>query len=87
MKTPEKKIAEIDCDEAALRFNDFIDNYIKGKAREELLHHIEGCRHCFDRVEFERIMKSKLLSFGKAKPEKNKTAKAAIEKILSKIRK
>ena len=35
-KGQKKKIATIDCDEAARRFNDFLDNYIKGKAREAL---------------------------------------------------
>lgn len=84
IKTPKKKIAQIACDEAARRFNDFIDDYIKGKAKEELVHHIADCRHCFERIEFEQMLKSKISSLGKTRPNE-KEAQKHIDKILSKI--
>ena len=84
MKNPQKKVAPIDCDEAARRFNDFIDNYIKGKAKEELVHHIADCRHCFERIEFEQMLKAKIASLGKPKSANEKETKNIIKKILSK---
>ena len=85
MKNPQKKAAKIDCDEAARRFNDFIDNYIKGKAKEELVHHIADCRHCFERIEFEQMLKAKIASLGKPKSAGEKATKKHIKTILSKI--
>ena len=85
MKTNKNKIAAIDCEEAAKRFSDFIDNYLKGTAKDELVEHIAGCRHCFDRVEFEQLLKSKVASLGKVKPTEEKTANKQLQLILSKI--
>jgi len=85
MDKTKKKIAnQIDCAEATKRFNDFMDNYIKGKAREELLQHIETCRHCFERIQFEQLLKSKVNSLGKTSSSGAKQAKKEIEVILSK---
>ncbi|MBI4547083.1 MAG: zf-HC2 domain-containing protein [Ignavibacteriae bacterium] len=50
----------ISCEEAIKRVYDFIDNHLKAKARAELEHHLETCRHCFDRVEFEKLLKARL---------------------------
>ena len=85
MKTNKKKIAPIDCEEAAKRFSDFIDNYLKGSAKDELVEHIAGCRHCFDRVEFEQLLKSKVASLGKVKPTEKNLAEKQLQLILSKI--
>ena len=84
-KTQNKKIAPINCDEAASRFNDFIDNYIKGKLREELVQHLADCRHCFDRIEFEQMLKTKISSLGKTTAPDEKAANNQMEEILSKI--
>ena len=84
-KARKKMIAPIDCDEAAKRFNDFLDNYIKGRAREELMHHIADCRHCFERVEFEQLLKSKISSIGKTINPDEIDAKQHFDKIISKI--
>lgn len=50
----------IGCDEALKRVFDYIDNHLQGESREELEEHIETCRHCFDRVEFEKRLKTRL---------------------------
>ncbi len=60
MKTSTQHIKAINCDEALKRVFDFIDDHLRGKARAELEHHLETCRHCFDRVEFEKRLKSRL---------------------------
>lgn len=86
MDKAKKKIEnQINCVEATNRFNDFLDNYIKGKARQELLHHIETCRHCFERLEFEQLLKMKIRSLDKLSSASSKQAKKEIEVILSKI--
>src|SRR5688572_19252127 len=85
MKTEKDRIAPIDCDEAARRMNSYIDNYLKGIEREELVSHIANCRHCFERVEFEQMLKSKISSLGRIDAENEKTARRDFENILSKI--
>lgn len=50
----------ISCEEALKRVFDYIDDHLRGKTRAELEHHLETCRHCFDRVEFEQLLKSRL---------------------------
>lgn len=53
-------IQTINCSEAVKRFNDFIDNYIEGQFREELIKHISECKHCFNRLEFEQKVKTRI---------------------------
>lgn len=60
MKTQKNLPANISCDEAIKRIFGYIDDHLQGKPRAELEHHLEACRHCFDRVEFERLLKSRL---------------------------
>lgn len=60
MKTEKKHIKSISCEEALKRVFDYIDEHLRGKSRAELEHHLETCRHCFDRVEFEKLLKSRL---------------------------
>ena len=79
------KIAEINCDEAAKLFNDFIDNYLKGASKEELIHHVEGCRHCFERIEFETMLKSKLRSLSEADSAEEQVPGKSAREVLSKI--
>lgn len=50
----------ISCEEALKRVFDYIDDHLRGKPRAELEHHLETCRHCFSRVEFEQLLKSRL---------------------------
>jgi hypothetical protein len=54
----------ITCDEVKLRFNDFIDDFIIGDEKAELLQHIAQCSHCFGRVEFEKMLKEKISAYG-----------------------
>jgi anti-sigma factor (TIGR02949 family) len=52
----------INCNEALERIFDYVDNYLKEKPRIEFERHLETCRHCFDRIEFEKLLKSKIRS-------------------------
>ena len=83
MKNKTKIPEPINCEEAASRFNDFMDNFLKGKAKEELVHHIAQCRHCFDRFEFEQLLKSKIHLL--AENEKNSSLVKRIEKMIASL--
>lgn len=50
----------ISCEQALKRVFDFIDGQLKDRSREELEQHLAVCRHCFDRVEFEKLVKTRL---------------------------
>ena len=80
-----KEIIPIDCNEAVKRFNDFLDNFLKGKERKELVNHISTCRQCFDRLEFEQMLKAKIATLGSNAEDDKQKAKRQIEEILSKV--
>lgn len=77
------KMVLIDCEEAVRRFNDFLDNYLKGKRREELMNHLSNCKHCFDRLEFDQLLKSKIAALGHTHNVDKVQARKQIEDILS----
>ena len=83
MKNKKEKVKAINCEEAVMRFNDFMDNYLIGKSREELVNHISACRHCFERFEFEQLLKSKVHQLPKNK--KNQSLIGRIEKMISSL--
>jgi hypothetical protein len=60
MKKKNKEVQSINCEQAIARFNDFMDNYLKGKTREELWKHFGECKDCMERFEFEQLLKSKV---------------------------
>lgn len=50
----------IDCEQALRQIYDFIDREL-GEVDHEAMHrHLETCKSCFSRVEFERRLKAKL---------------------------
>ena len=85
MKNKKTAIKKINCEEATELLNIFLDNYLKGKAREELMQHIESCSHCFERLEFEQLLKRKINKISNAASEDEMKAKKNIEKVLTKM--
>lgn len=82
MKKKNKEAQSINCEQAVARFNDFMDNYLKGKAREELLKHFSECKDCMDRFEFEQLLKSKVHQLsGSHDP----SMKEKIEKLIASL--
>ena len=51
---------DINCEEALKRILAFIDHELADAEREGLERHLEACRSCFSRAEFERQLKDKL---------------------------
>ncbi len=83
MKQSNQSANLISCEDAIKRVFDYIDGELHGKPREELEHHLEACRHCFDRVQFERALKSRLSSL---KVDSNPEAlRARIETLLDRF--
>ncbi|MBE9557497.1 MAG: zf-HC2 domain-containing protein [Proteobacteria bacterium] len=51
---------EIDCDEVMRQIFDYLDEEVDETVACELQAHIDDCRSCFSRVEFERVLKDRV---------------------------
>jgi len=60
MRKRGKQVKSISCREAIGRVFDYLDQELTGQRLGELERHLEECRHCFDRVEFEKMLKARL---------------------------
>lgn len=58
--TLDHNIPTISCQEALDLIVAYLDRYASGAERTALEKHLEICRHCFDRVEFEKLMRERL---------------------------
>jgi anti-sigma factor (TIGR02949 family) len=54
------KARDIDCREALKLVDAYVDKQAAGDDAHALEKHLESCRHCFDRVEFEQLFKKRL---------------------------
>lgn len=82
MKKKNEQVQPINCEQAVARFNDFMDNYLRGKARNELLQHLSECKDCMERFEFEQLLKSKVHQFS---AEEDPAIKEKIEKLIASL--
>ena len=82
MKKKNNEVTSINCEQAIVRFNDFMDNYLKRKTREELLKHISECKDCMERFEFEQLLKSKVHQLLKSD---DATLKQKIENLIASL--
>lgn len=82
MKNKNKEVESINCEQAVARFNDFMDNFLRGKAREELLKHFSACKDCMDRFEFEQLLKSKVHQLSRSD---DFAMKKKIEKLIASL--
>ena len=48
----------IDCEEALRRLFEYLDAELQGETQREMAQHLERCRSCFSRVEFEKRLKA-----------------------------
>ena len=75
-------VNEISCSEAIARVAEYIDQHSGNMDTAALEHHIERCRKCFDRVEFERMLKNRLAAI--RKPLNSETLRRSVESLLEK---
>ena len=54
----------IDCEEALHRLLDFLNAELHGESLQELERHLERCRSCFSRFEFEKRLKAHIAELG-----------------------
>ena len=61
-------VHDIDCAQALKRLIELVDQELDDADREVVEHHLQTCRSCLSRAEFERALKGKLrdLSQGEA---------------------
>lgn len=50
----------ITCEEALRQLAAFLDDELHTGGRESVEHHLEACRSCFSRAEFERRLKTEI---------------------------
>ena len=54
----------IDCEEALRRLFEYLDAELHGEPQREMQQHLERCRSCFSRVEFEKRLKAYTAELG-----------------------
>jgi len=52
-------VAMIDCEEALRRLAEYLDAELHGAPAREMEQHLERCRSCFSRVDFEKRLKAR----------------------------
>ncbi|MBT5309152.1 MAG: anti-sigma factor [Rhodospirillaceae bacterium] len=68
-----KKIEAIDCKDVVRRLYEFIDNELDELTHDQIEHHLNDCRSCLSRHEFETTLKKRVQNAGHEKMPK-KTA-------------
>lgn len=78
-----KKVQPIDCEQALLRIFELIDHELRGDEREAMEEHLQTCKSCYSRAEFERRLKAKLT--GLRDNQANAGMRVRIERLLKAI--
>jgi anti-sigma factor (TIGR02949 family) len=72
----------MDCDDALLELEAYLDGELGGDLRIRVESHLSGCSHCFERGEFRRrlriIIRQKCSSVGELPPAVAERIRAAI---------
>jgi anti-sigma factor (TIGR02949 family) len=71
----------IDCEEALRRLAEYLDSELSAESRTEIEHHLERCRSCFSRVEFERRLKAQTAALRRepVSPELERRIRAMVD--------
>ena len=54
------------CEEALRLLAEYLDDELTGAARRDVHKHLDACRSCYSRAEFERRLKAQLAALGVA---------------------
>jgi hypothetical protein len=71
-----KKVKTIGCEEALTHLLAYLDQELGEVKHREVDHHLEICRTCFSRAEFEKSLKTRLREAGR------RTVRASFEKRI-----
>ena len=53
-------VKSISCNEAMSKLQAYLNDEVDWPGEEEIHHHIENCRECFSRTEFEKALRDKV---------------------------
>jgi anti-sigma factor (TIGR02949 family) len=56
----------IQCEEVIERLLEFLDRELDSEVEHAIEHHLEACRACFSRAEFERRLRARIAETGEA---------------------
>ncbi len=56
--------SRIECDEAIAKLLEFLDGELEEASRSQVERHIQTCRGCFSRAEFERRLRRRVAATG-----------------------
>ena len=59
------EVRQISCEEALQHLYEHLDHALTAADAKEVEHHLETCRACFSRVEFEKRLKERLAAIGR----------------------
>jgi anti-sigma factor (TIGR02949 family) len=59
-----KRVKTIGCEEALKHLLIYLDQELGSAKRREVEHHLDICRSCFSRAEFEKMLKARLREVG-----------------------
>jgi anti-sigma factor (TIGR02949 family) len=59
-----RDVRTINCEEALRRLFDYVDAELAGEPQREMEQHLERCRSCFSRLEFEKRLKAHTAELG-----------------------
>ena len=59
------EVRVIDCEEALRRLFEYLDAELHAEPRHEMEQHLERCRGCFSRLEFEKRLKAYTAELGR----------------------
>lgn len=58
--------SRIDCEEAIAQLMEYLDGELDEASRRQMEEHLETCRECFDRAEFEHRLRERVKETGSA---------------------
>lgn len=62
-----KEVRDIDCETVMRQLFDYLDGEVDEQAHGDIVHHLDDCRSCFSRIEFESRLKDRVRRSGRNK--------------------
>lgn len=58
---------DLRCEEVIEKLLDYLDRELDAETEQALAHHMETCRACYSRAEFERRLRARIMETGRAR--------------------
>lgn len=71
---------ELDCEQALQQLFDYLDHELAPAEREAMQHHLDTCRSCYSRADFEGRLKARMAGLREEQP--SATATDRIRRLL-----